>query len=172
MGRPRKTDPVKHCQHCNALLTRKMYGTQLEDRSCFKRRKFCNAACMGLSKIKEPTNKSAIYRAARRAVPLKSACELCGTKENLGRHHLNENPRDNRPENVKTLCATCHTKWHWSNGKKTLKSKASCSVCGKHASRRGLCQKHWFRFAKYGDPLLTKRGNMYGFRLVHVSIKD
>ena len=35
-------------------------------------------------------------------------CETCGAKENLERHHVNENPTDNRPENVMVLCRRHH----------------------------------------------------------------
>lgn len=171
MGRPRIPDPEKNCLHCSALLVRKRYGEQLEDMGRFRQRKFCDLRCMGLHKTKPPTVKHRIYCQASKAIPLKANCERCGGTARLGRHHLNQNPTDNRPENVQTLCASCHTKWHWEHGK-PKRSKARCSVCGRPAARRGLCQKHWFRFAKYGDPLLTKYGNKYGSKLVRVSPGD
>jgi hypothetical protein len=33
----------------------------------------------------------------------------------------------------------------------------SCSVCGKPQKGLGYCEKHYQRFKKWGDPLLTKR---------------
>lgn len=54
----------------------------------------------------------------------KSNCEICGTKENLGVHHNNFDASDNSPDNVMTLCGSCHTKWHWQNGKQPWKKAA------------------------------------------------
>ena len=48
---------------------------------------------------------------------LKKRCEHCPTSEQLGLHHKDENRENNSPENLQTLCAKCHTKWHWQNGK-------------------------------------------------------
>lgn len=39
-------------------------------------------------------------------------CEACGATENLHRHHRDENPLNNRPENVAILCQDCHAKAH------------------------------------------------------------
>ena len=40
------------------------------------------------------------------------ACELCGSSTKTELHHINKNPRDNRPSNVKCLCVKCHNLWH------------------------------------------------------------
>lgn len=39
-------------------------------------------------------------------------CEICGSKDNLERHHINKNPKDNSCENVMILCSKCHHLWH------------------------------------------------------------
>lgn len=42
----------------------------------------------------------------------KDYCERCGSKENLLAHHKNKDQSDNRPENIETLCKTCHNQHH------------------------------------------------------------
>lgn len=39
-------------------------------------------------------------------------CQACGATENLHRHHKDENPLNNAPENVAILCQDCHAKAH------------------------------------------------------------
>ena len=43
---------------------------------------------------------------------LLKACECCGGTEKLAIHHINEDWKDNRPENWQTLCVYCHHQWH------------------------------------------------------------
>lgn len=154
MGRRRKPDPVKCCEYCSAKLERKRYGDSLEDMTRFMQRRFCNINCMGLKRTSETPTRRTMYK--RAGVVKKTSCEHCGVSTNLDIHHIDENPTNNAPENIKTLCDSCHTKLHWQTGK-SARPKASCVVCGRDASRRGYCQKHWFRLEKYGDPLLTKK---------------
>ena len=47
----------------------------------------------------------------------KDKCERCDETNRLAVHHINSNAYDNSPENLMTLCGSCHTKWHWENGK-------------------------------------------------------
>lgn len=54
---------------------------------------------------------SGAYQEANR-IFTKERCENCGTKENLEIHHIDKNPRNNVPENVKVLCPKCHNLWH------------------------------------------------------------
>lgn len=87
----------------------------------------------------------------------KSACEQCGTEKNLHAHHINRDWSDNRPENIQTLCATCHLKYHWSMGHIMEVGKRRCSVdgCDTISRRRGFCEKHFERMKKYGNPHQT-----------------
>lgn len=39
-------------------------------------------------------------------------CQACGYSEVLDLHHINENHKDNRPENHAILCPNCHAKIH------------------------------------------------------------
>lgn len=45
---------------------------------------------------------------SKREVPLGNRCEICGSTENLERHHIDYD----KPELVVTLCRECHMKIH------------------------------------------------------------
>ena len=154
MGRKRKLDPAKSCLNCDQPLMRKQYGGRLEDRAVFLRRKYCDLLCAAMGRQAEVPSLAALRK---RATKLKgNICQECGSTKLIGIHHKDSNPANNVSTNLMTLCAGCHTRWHWRNGKKPWKSRARCTTCGEPAKRRGFCQKHWQRFQKYGDPLLTK----------------
>jgi hypothetical protein len=56
-----------------------------------------------------------------RTVITKDKCRKCGTTENLGIHHKNDDHYDNRLENLEVLCNSCHmseTKRKWWAAKK------------------------------------------------------
>jgi hypothetical protein len=42
----------------------------------------------------------------------KSACESCGSTYELEAHHRDEDRVNNTPENIRTLCRTCHRAEH------------------------------------------------------------
>ena len=42
-------------------------------------------------------------------------CKICGSKENLEVHHKNSNRENNNPENLITLCESCHLRVHSKN---------------------------------------------------------
>lgn len=106
---PRKPDPVRHCPVCGKLMERKRYsGGTLEDRTRFLSRKTCSAACGATRAV---VTKDALHWRARRH--RKEACEECGTTTDLHVHHVDRNPENNDPSNLKTLCASCHLKLHW-----------------------------------------------------------
>ena len=83
-------------------------------------------------------------------------CHECGGKNMLGVHHIDGNPGNNEQKNLLTLCASCHTSWHWRNGKRMPRRQSVCTVCGHPARKLDMCQKHYQRYRKYGDPSLTK----------------
>lgn len=98
-----------------------------------------------------------IPKAIRKAV-LKSACETCGAKSRLGLHHKDEDRTNNSPENLATLCPSCHTSLHWDMGKKAWRRRGdTCSVCGKPSKRLDLCETHRSRFLRHGSPCFVKR---------------
>lgn len=45
----------------------------------------------------------------------KNACEICGSTVNLDVHHIDENRGNNFPENLITLCQSCHMRVHSRN---------------------------------------------------------
>jgi len=155
MARPRIDCPKKNCAYCGKELIRKNYNGTLEDRAVFMRRKYCDQLCMAKSMIQDRVTLAG-FRA--RAEKFKKAqCQFCGTKNNLQAHHLDMNPANNVQENIITLCASCHMKWHWTHGKKNPKRQTVCKICGAPSRKLDMCQKHYQRFKKYGDPLLTKK---------------
>ena len=42
-------------------------------------------------------------------------CDICGTKENLEVHHIDMNHDNNNPENLLTVCESCHQRVHSQN---------------------------------------------------------
>ena len=157
MGRPRIECPKKYCKNCQRELHRKTYGGgQLEGRRGFMQRVYCNRACMaedyeGTIKRLNPKNSRRQSGKMR-----KESCENCESTDQLHCHHLDENPLNNDPSNLMTLCFSCHVKWHWTHGKQRYRRRAPCRYCSKLSEKSGMCQKHYQRFKKYGDPFLTK----------------
>ena len=101
--------PQKTCEFCGKIFNRKRFGKRLEDATRYRKRKFCSRSCANSKK--NPNHRTTFGLRAR---PFrKGACEICGSKENLDAHHLNGNIKDNRKENIRTLCHSCHMKLHW-----------------------------------------------------------
>jgi hypothetical protein len=175
MPTPQKQDPEKWCDYCGSRLERKRINGRLEDRSVFLRRRFCNLTCTGLAHTNpNPTTRTWYSRNQR--LSRKPVCERCGTSRLLGTHHLDGDPSNNSPSNRMTLCASCHTAWHWQHGKQATPrtNVGPCSVCGAPVSTAGLCSRHYQRLRRYGDPLLTKKRRGYGgpYSLVRLSPPD
>jgi hypothetical protein len=106
---PPKPDPQKDCRVCGTPLVRKRFASgRLEDRSVFLRRECCSQSC---ANSKESVTKDALHWRARKH--RKDACESCGTGSKLHVHHIDRNPANNNPANLRTLCASCHLKLHW-----------------------------------------------------------
>ena len=151
----RKENPIKHCIECGEPMERKRYNGTLESNHAFNRRKYCNLQCAGKNRMHKNPSIHAIRK--RYAHLLGDVCETCGATEGLDLHHIDNNPANNKPSNRMTLCDSCHTKWHWENGKKPYKRQSACTVCGEPARKLDMCQKHYQRFRKYGSPYLTKK---------------
>lgn len=115
MPMTRKKDPVKFCPVCGKQMERKRFNGRLEDLNRFKARRYCGPECAGIASQKADASLAA---ARKRSVKFRgSRCEICGTTENLQAHHKDMNPWNNTQENIMTLCARCHTKYHWEHGK-------------------------------------------------------
>lgn len=154
MPRP-KQEPEKYCAYCGKQMHRKQHPNSMEQLNIFRRRKYCNRLCMAKGQMREDAQRSAILK---RIEHLRlNACEICGATANLANHHKDGDWRNNHPSNLMTLCGSCHTKWHWKHGKKLPKRQLACKICGEPARKLDMCQKHYQRFRKYGDPCLTKK---------------
>ena len=103
----KKQESEKCCECCGAGMLRKRYRGRLEDLSAFERRRFCSLTCANTRT--DLTKHGFSWRARKH---LKTACEACGHPYRLQAHHMNQDIRDNRPENIQTLCKHCHDFWH------------------------------------------------------------
>lgn len=155
MPRAASPTPEKFCLWCGERMERKRYGKQLEDMGAFLRRKFCSHKCAGMAHRKSEPTKSAIGKRLKKYRG--NACEQCGSISDLGIHHIDGDRHNNTKGNLMTLCVTCHTKWHWENGKTMPKRQSVCKICGAPARKLDMCQKHYARYRKYGNPYLTKK---------------
>lgn len=155
MPHPRKVDEEKNCLQCQKRLARKRYNGVLESNHPFHKRKFCDQICMAKYQVKERVTIGMLHQRARKY--RKNQCEMCGTARGLGVHHKDGNLANNKPDNLMTLCAGCHTKWHWAHGKAMKRKQGFCKMCGQPARKLGMCQLHYQRFRKYGNPLMTKK---------------
>lgn len=161
----RKPDPERHCAQCGSLLVRKRFKSGLEPYGRFTGRLYCDTKCMGLAMVQEAVTLAGYRDRAKKFRG--DRCETCGATKNLHAHHRDEDPANNDPANIATLCGSCHLKWHWANGRKA-RARAICAICGNPAVGHALCGKHLARKRKHGDPMLTKR-NIGG---VFVLVRD
>jgi hypothetical protein len=92
-----------------------------------------------------------------RAAVQKDHCEECGSTSLLGLHHKDEDRTNNSPKNLQTLCPSCHTAWHWANGKEAWRRREpTCTVCERPSRHLGLCPTHRSRLRRHGSPYLRK----------------
>lgn len=108
MPTPPKIDPVKTCETCGRIFTRRRFGNRLEDRSRFLSRRHCSQACANTRPV---VSKDANHWRARKYRGRR--CEACSVTTQLHVHHKDRNPANNDPANLQTLCASCHLKLHW-----------------------------------------------------------
>ena len=105
-----KSTETRHCETCSSILERRRNDAgRLEGFRDFMRRRFCSLSCAN-SRNKGGESRNAYLFHARKL--LKPACEACGVTTNRQAHHINTDWKDNRPENVQTLCLFCHHFWH------------------------------------------------------------
>ncbi len=152
MPMPKKPTPVRYCCECGQKLERKRLPSgDLESLLHFTRRKFCSRSCMGLTfdrRHSQQVGWSAAHSVARSIVP-KGPCSRCGKPEGRDVHHKDHNHLNNSPSNLERICRSCHVREH--------RAKGSCRICGKPQKGLNLCEKHYQRFKKWGDPLAFKR---------------
>jgi len=71
-------------------------------------------------------------------------------------HHRDENPLNNEPSNLMTLCVSCHSKAHSPNYNSETMMRKPCAHCETPAQKNGLCNTHLSRLNRYGHPLAKK----------------
>lgn len=102
--------PLKYCERCSAVMDRQRYGGRLEDASAYQKRRYCSLSCAN-SRGNWGDSSTATRREAHKFV--KKACERCGASNpKLHVHHRDENPSNNSPGNLETLCPSCHKLAH------------------------------------------------------------
>lgn len=156
MPRKPQPDPIKNCEKCGKRLQRQRFNGVLEDMGAFLRRHYCNRKCMAAAmegRIKSLTPHNSRRQSAKQKKP---QCERCGKTGRLHVHHKDENPLNNAPANLQTLCGSCHRLVHSPNVNKMTGQRVACLHCSKPARQRGLCWTHLMRFKRYGDPLMKK----------------
>lgn len=156
MGIQPKPTPKRSCEACGAQMERKRFGKRLEDFSRFMARKYCDQACMAKAMEKDAcaSLSQSRMKAARSA---KTKCEACGATHDLQVHHQDENPRNNDPSNLRTLCRSCHRRAHSPNFTATGEQRAHCAHCSKPSIKKGLCATHLSRLKRHGHPLAKKQ---------------
>jgi hypothetical protein len=158
MPMPMKPTPVKYCPACNARMLRKVNRGRTEDLAAFVKRKYCNRACMAQAMVKEQVTVGG-YRKRHMAIQKATTCAACGSRTNLHLHHRNGDISDNSPTNLETLCASCHIKGHWAAKRRIPKPPKPCIICGSLSAKlwRGMCQMHYQRWKRHGNPSLRMR---------------
>lgn len=145
-----KVIPHAPCSFCGKPLERKRYGDRLEDAGVFTRRKFCDQRCMAADFDRRPVTATPHIETAhwhsRKAIP-PGACQRCGKPDGIDVHHIDKNWRNNDQSNLIRLCRSCHQLAH--------STRPPCRICGKPQKGRGLCNKHWLRMRRWGDPRIV-----------------
>ena len=152
MGPKPKPTPVKYCEYCGEKIERRQYTRKKEDLTVFAKRKYCSRECMRKAYIKKDGSSqlySPAHHSSRKIAYLinqkERVCEICGSAQNIDVHHKDGDFHNNTSDNLLVVCRSCHMKLH--------RPKASCRICGDPVKGHGLCEKHYQRFKKYGDPL-------------------
>ena len=100
------------CQFCGRKMERQRNAAgRLEDFARFSKRKYCSTDCRDKAAVKPEVKRCQAHWRARKS--RRESCELCGSKTNLHVHHKDPNEWNNCPENLQTLCASCHNRLHW-----------------------------------------------------------
>lgn len=151
MGPKPKPTPEKYCAFCGKKMERKSYPNGKEDIPHFLKRKYCDIRCMkkafvckdGSKQTYRGTHQSS-YRIMFTVEEREKKCEICGSSISIDVHHKDGNCHNNSLDNLMVVCRSCHMKLH--------NPKPKCLICGRPVKGHGLCDKHYQRLKKHGDP--------------------
>jgi len=150
---------IRYCKYCGKPMERKRYSNgELECWNWYNKRTYCSRECMKQAfreKPKTGTCWASIHKYARQ-IKEQGCCEICGAAGKTDVHHIDMNPQNNDPTNLIRLCRSCHLKQH--------KTRSACLICGKPVKGLGYCEKHYQRFKRYGDPMITAYPKLPGER--------
>ena len=108
MPKPPTQYPDKTCETCGKTFNRKRFNGRLEDPARYLTRRNCSQSC---GNTRQDVTKDALHWRARKHMA--PTCSECSTTDGLHVHHVDRNPANNDPANLRTLCASCHLKLHW-----------------------------------------------------------
>lgn len=106
------------CKSCWVTIRRKKMETikQIRCRICGKRissistSKTCSSCCRTGSKAPKWNGGSSLQYALKNHK--KRNCNRCNSKSSLDLHHIDRNRSNNKPNNLETLCRSCHKLEH------------------------------------------------------------
>ena len=110
MPMARKPTPIKHCPHCEKKMERRRFNGRLEDLAAFRRRIYCDRRCMAAAYVRDTSQPNSKRR--RVSTYRGKTCESCGATTLLHAHHIDGNLDNDSPDNIQTLCASCHATHH------------------------------------------------------------
>lgn len=159
-----KTGEPKYCAACAKLLERKRINERMEDFGIFSRRKYCDRSCMSAGQVKSEVGRSAHLARVRHLK--KDNCEMCGTKDRLTHHHKDRNWANDSPDNLMTLCNSCHTSLHHAAGEiSPRRINGRCKFCGKESLRISTCSTCKTRIRTHGVEFCKRKAQETSLRL-------
>lgn len=114
----------KFCPVCGGQMKGDKYYNETCSYSCTNKLKPRGAAIINnwKQKYKNGNHKSNNYRTICYWYH-KKKCVICGEENIVAAHHLDENPNNNKPENLIPLCMTHHVYWHSKKFKHLIENK-------------------------------------------------
>ena len=153
--------PDRFCEACKRLMPvhYKADGVRTTGRARHLSRRFCSRQCQGVAMMLSSAYTPGASRVqARKYVIAKHApttCGRCGEKKPIDIHHIDENPLNNRPENLEILCRKCHLRHHRDQEKLR---RPKCRFCDSISTHRvgQVCDKCWMNVRYNGSLELNK----------------
>lgn len=136
-------------------MERPRINGKIQELATFVKRIYCNRACMAAGMEKDRCA-SVSHSRAKASRSMKEACEACGATGKLHVHHKDEDPFNNDPLNLRTLCPRCHRRSHSPNFMADGTTRKPCRLCAAPSVKAGLCHTHLSRRQRFGDPCAVK----------------